>query len=269
MAEQLIIRPGHPDFLELPWDRSIVEWDVDNLLDLPKDISRHEVRFLNYEQGVYVVKELPTAAARNEYRTLRELESRRAPAVRSAGLVESRMGDDGHEAAAALITEYEQFSFSYRQLLAGAGFGPRRNQMLDAFPGLLVELHVAGCFWGDCSLSNVLYRFDAGAIEAIMVDAETSQLHGTLSDGQRRQDIEIMKENVAGVWPRRRAMSVRAKHSRMPAHARRYVAAFARGVEPIWLWSTRITSATRSAPSMPALGPGTPTDWPRRFLSVR
>ncbi len=70
--------------------------------------------------------------------------------------------------------------------------------MLDALAGLLVELHMAGCYWGDCSLSNVLYRFDAGQIEAIMIDAETSELHDSLSDGQRRADIEIMQENVAG-----------------------------------------------------------------------
>jgi len=44
----------------------------------------------------------------------------------------------------------------------------------------------------------VLYRFDAGEIEAIMIDAETSELHGVLSDGQRLEDIEIMKLNLAG-----------------------------------------------------------------------
>jgi hypothetical protein len=57
---------------------------------------------------------------------------------------------------------------------------------------------MAGCFWGDCSLSNVLYRFDAGEIEAIMIDGETTAIHPSLSDGQRMEDIEIMKENVAG-----------------------------------------------------------------------
>jgi hypothetical protein len=31
-----------------------------------------------------------------------------------------------------------------------------------------------------------------------MIDAETSELHSSLSHGQRREDIEIMKENVAG-----------------------------------------------------------------------
>jgi hypothetical protein len=199
VAESLTIRPGHPDFLELPWGSLLAEWDLPNLLDLPKGISRHEVRFLSYPRGIYVVKELARAPARNDYAVLRELESVGAPAVTAVGLVEHRTDDPTEEGAAALITAYEPFSFSYREILAGPGFGPRRNQMLDAFAGLLVELHLANCFWGDCSLSNVLYRFDAEAIVTIMVDAETAQiLPGGLSDGRRLEDIEIMIENVAG-----------------------------------------------------------------------
>ena len=199
MAESLTIRPGHPDFLDLPWDSPLADWELPNLLDLPKGISRHEVRFLSYPRGIYVVKELAQAPARNDYAVLRELESVGAPAVTAVGLVEHRTADPTEEGAAALITAYEPFSFSYREILAGPGFGPRRNQMLDAFAGLLVELHLANCFWGDCSLSNVLYRFDAEAIVTIMVDGETAQiLPGGLSDGRRFEDIEMMIENVAG-----------------------------------------------------------------------
>ena len=42
----------------------------------------------------------------------------------------------------------------------------------NAFAGLLVELHLAGLYWGDCSLSNILWRRDAGAMMAYLVDAE-------------------------------------------------------------------------------------------------
>ncbi|MDH4308851.1 MAG: DUF4032 domain-containing protein [Acidimicrobiia bacterium] len=197
---ELTIRPGHPDFLDLPWERSIVEWDVPHMVELPKGISRHEVRFFSYPETIYVVKELSERAARQDYRVLRALESFGSPAVKPVGVVEGRHPDAAAEQSAALITEYERFSFSYRELLAGAGFGPRRNQMLNAFAQLLVQLHIAGVFWGDCSLSNVLYRFDAEAIETIMVDAETAVLYteGLLSDGRREEDLEIMIMNVAG-----------------------------------------------------------------------
>ncbi len=194
----LTVRAGHPDFLDLPWDRSIVKWDTPRLIDLPKGISRHEVRFLGYDQGIYAVKELPTEPARTDYQVLRALEDSAAPAVTAVALVEQRSDDPTEERAAALITKYVDFSFSYRELLEGPGFGPRRRQMLAAFAGLLVELHVAGCFWGDCSLSNVLYRWDAMAIEALMVDAETAEIHDRLTDGQRHEDVEIMIVNVAG-----------------------------------------------------------------------
>ena len=61
-------------------------------------------------------------------------------------------------------------------------------------------MHLAGFVWGDCSLSNTLFRRDAGALAAWMVDAETGELHEdhALSDGQRAHDLEIAQMNVAG-----------------------------------------------------------------------
>ena len=163
----------------------------------PKGISRHEVRFIAIGPFIYAIKELPTRPARRDYDVLRRLELADAPAVRAVGLVEGRHPDPTMEQAAALITRYEDFSYSYHELLQGPGFGIRRNQMLDAFAGLFAELHVAGCFWGDGSLSNVLYRFDADKVETMLVDAETAEIHPELSDGQREQDLGIMIENVA------------------------------------------------------------------------
>ena len=194
----LKVRAGHPDFLDLPWARSIVEWPDEHFVDLPRGPSRHEVRFVPYEQGIYVVKELPSAAARQDYEVLRALETRDVTTAIPVGIIEGRYPDPGAERSATLITRYLEHTFSYQELLQGHGFGARREQMLDAFAGLLVELHLAGCFWGDCSLANVLYRYDAETIEPIMVDAETSVLRESLSDGQREEDLEIMIMNVAG-----------------------------------------------------------------------
>jgi hypothetical protein len=194
----ITVRAGHPDFLDLPWDRPMAEWETERRLDLPKGISRHEVRFFAYGRGIYAIKELPRRAARHEYDMLRRLEEITAPAVHPVGLAERPWVDPGSETAAAVITVYLTHTFSYRELLSGWGFGDRRSQMLDAFAGLLVQLHLLGVYWGDCSLSNVLYRYDAGAVEVTMVDAETSQLHEELSDGQREDDLAIMEINVAG-----------------------------------------------------------------------
>jgi hypothetical protein len=195
---QLLIRPGNPDFLDLPWDLAVEDWSHPRLVEMPTGIHRHPVAFVAYDEGVFVIKELPRRLAVNEYHVFRALEERTSRSAEPVGLVEREWVDPLQEQSAAVITRYVEHTFPYRHLVSGPGFGPRREQMLDAIAGLLVELHLSGCFWGDCSLSNLLYRYDAEAIESIMIDAETSRLHERLSDGQRAEDLEIMKLNLAG-----------------------------------------------------------------------
>ncbi len=194
----LSIRPGHPDFLDLPWSDRLSEWEGGRLVEIPTGVHRHVVRFVTYGEEIYAIKELPRRVARHEYRTLRALRQRVTPVALAVGLVDRAWVPDDREHSAAVITQYVKYAFTYRELISGGNFGPRRNQMLDAVAGLLVELHLSGCFWGDCSLSNLLYRYDAGAIEAVMIDAETTELHAELSDGQRHHDLDIMIVNLAG-----------------------------------------------------------------------
>jgi hypothetical protein len=193
-----LIRPGNPDFLDLPWDLPVSDWSHSRLVEMPAGIHRHPVVFVAYDEGVFVIKELPLRLAVNEYHVFRALEERTTRSAEPVGLVERSWVDPLDEQSAAVITRYVEHTFPYRHLVSGPGFGPRRDQMLDAVAGLLVEIHLSGCFWGDCSLSNLLYRYDAEAIESVMIDAETSRLYERLSDGQRAEDLEIMKLNLAG-----------------------------------------------------------------------
>jgi hypothetical protein len=165
---------------------------------MPTGVHRHPVVFVAYDEGVYAIKEMPVRLAAREFSVLRALQDLTHRAAEPVGLVERGWLHPHDEPSSAVITRYVEHSFPYRRLVSGSDFGARRTQMLDAVAGLLVELHIAGCYWGDCSLSNVLYRFDAGGIEAIMIDGETSEMHPTLSHGQRLQDLEIMEVNVAG-----------------------------------------------------------------------
>jgi hypothetical protein len=174
------------------------DWAHRRLVEMPSGIHRHPVVFVAYDEGVFVIKELPRRLAVNEYHVFRALEDRSTRSAEPVGLVERSWVDPLDEQSAAVITRYVEHAFPYRHLVSGPGFGPRRDQMLDAVAGLLVELHLSGCFWGDCSLSNLLYRYDAEAIESVMIDAETSRLYERLSDGQRAEDLEIMKLNLAG-----------------------------------------------------------------------
>jgi hypothetical protein len=194
----LSTRPGHPDFLDLPWDATVADWKGGRAVELPTGVHRHPIAFVSYDEGLYAIKELPRHLAHHEYDSLRALQDRLRPIAPPVGVVERGWVPADEEWSSAIITEFVPFTFTYRELISGGGFGARRNQMLDAFASLLVELHLAGCYWGDCSLSNVLYRYDADAVEAIMIDAETVELHDQLSDGQRYDDLQIMETNVAG-----------------------------------------------------------------------
>ncbi|HEV8280909.1 MAG TPA: lipopolysaccharide kinase InaA family protein, partial [Candidatus Limnocylindrales bacterium] len=162
--------------------------------ELPIGPSRHLVRFLVGDRRTYALKEEPLAVARTEFDVLRHLRVQGLPAVQAVGLSESREHD-----TAVLITEYLEYSIQYRRLLMRfpLGPGPYRDRLLDAMAWLLVDLHRAGVYWGDCSLANTLFRRDGDKIQAFLVDAETSEIHPSLSDGQRAYDLEILVENVA------------------------------------------------------------------------
>src|SRR5207302_4632346 len=152
---------------------------------------RHLVRFIVREGLTYALKELPLDVARREYDVLRHLESLGLPAVSAVGLAEAP-----ERRTAVLVTEFLAHSLQYRRLMMRLPSGGYRDRLLDAMAWLLVDLHRSGVYWGDCSLANTLFRRDGDRIQAYLVDAETSEVHPSLSDGQRRFDLEILVENV-------------------------------------------------------------------------
>ncbi len=195
MKLQLVARTGNPDFLDLPWAEPLEQWTSDRLVEVVRGIGRHVVRFVDYDGALYALKELPARLARREYRLLRQLADQSVPVVEAVGVVTGRGTTDEQT---VLITRYLDFSLPYRALFTGRGVPDLRNRLLDSLADLLVRLHLGGFFWGDCSLSNTLFRRDAGALTAYVVDAETGELHPELSGGQRAYDLEIARENVAG-----------------------------------------------------------------------
>ena len=191
---QLVARTGHPTFLDLPWELPLEEWQTPRLVNLIRGISRHVVRFVDYDGRLYALKELPERPARHEYTVLRRLQRQGLPVVEAVGLVTGRERD----LDAVLVTRHLEYSLPYRALFAGHAVPDLRTHLLNAFAELLTRLHLGGFFWGDCSLSNALFRRDAGALSAYLVDAETGELHPELSDGQREYDVDIARTNVVG-----------------------------------------------------------------------
>jgi hypothetical protein len=192
MRFQLVPRPGQPDFLDLPWDDPLEEWNVERLAIVERGISRHVVRFVEYDGTYYALKELPHQYAHKEYHLLRELARHGLPSVDVVGIAHRPELED------VLITRHLEYSLPYRILLARRPLPDMQDRLRDALANLLVRLHLSGFFWGDCSLSNTLFRRDAHKLAAYVVDVETGELHETLSDGQRMLDLELAEQNIAG-----------------------------------------------------------------------
>lgn len=187
-----------PALLDLPWSTPLEEWPADHLVALPQGISRHVVRFVRLAGTVYAVKETSERVAEREYDLLRALERIDFPAVEAVAIVADRHADDGEPLDPVLITRHLQFSLPYRALFSRTLRPETLSRLLDALAALLVRMHLTGFFWGDCSLSNTLFRRDAGAFAAYLVDAETGALHRQLSSGQRNEDLEIARVNIFG-----------------------------------------------------------------------
>lgn len=199
MRFQMVPQSSHPDFLDLPWDVPLAEWKSERLVEITRGIHRHVVRFVSYDDRLYALKELPQPLAEREYRLLRRLAAEGIPVVEVVGVVTDRgSAERENDLDAVLITRHLPFSLPYRALFSGHGVPDLCDRLLDSLVGLLVRLHLVNFFWGDCSLSNTLFRRDAGALAAYLVDAETGEMHPTLSDGMRRYDVDIAAENIAG-----------------------------------------------------------------------
>jgi hypothetical protein len=195
MRIQIAKPADHAALVNWPFASALDDWTIDGLQPV-NGLHRHVVRMVEGSTISYVVKEIPDHLAEREWRLLRELVDAGLPTAEVVGVVTER----DHDLDGLLITRHIDFSLPYRVLLSGRGLRIPYlgDRLLDALAGLLVRLHLAGFYWGDCSLSNTLFRRDAGALSAIIIDVETSERHPRLTDGQRRLDLQIATENVAG-----------------------------------------------------------------------
>ncbi|GAA3007522.1 DUF4032 domain-containing protein [Streptosporangium longisporum] len=198
MPLQLTGAPSDPDLIRLPWDVPLENWPEHRLVSLPRGISRHVVRFTRLSGKVYAIKEISEYYAKREYRLLWDLSRMDTPSVEPVAVVTGRADASGEPLDSALITQHLQFSLPYRAVMSGTVRPETLNRLLDALAVLLVRLHISGFYWGDCSLSNILFRRDAGSFAAYLVDAETGELHPMISEGQRLYDIEVAHTNIFG-----------------------------------------------------------------------
>lgn len=185
----------------LPWERPLETWPEDPNLAEKRGISRHIVRLVRATEApdseIYAVKETVAEFANREYRLLRQLSHLGAPSVSPIAVVEGRLDAQGEELPCALATRFLPYSLPYRVLLSGEVTAHDVMTMANALALLLVRLHLLGFWWGDCSLSNTLFRRDAEGFAAYLVDAETGEFQKSLTAGQREHDLDIAHFNVA------------------------------------------------------------------------
>ncbi|HJQ01019.1 MAG TPA: DUF4032 domain-containing protein [Jatrophihabitans sp.] len=186
------------ELLDLPFDKPLEEWADPRIVQVPRGISRHVVRFVRARNQIFAFKEATERYVLREHYLLRELAEASVPVVDAFGTVIDRSDHDGHHLDGLLITKHLPYSLPYRSLFTERSLPDLRSRLLDALAQLFVRLHLTGFFWGDCSLSNTLFRRDAGSLAAYLVDAETSETHPQLSHGQRMHDLAIATENIAG-----------------------------------------------------------------------
>jgi hypothetical protein len=187
-----------PALLDLPWNLPLEAWPDSVIAALPKGISRHLVRFVHLSGYIIAIKETSDEVAKSEYEMLRTLQKLDVPCVEPVAVISNRSDDDGHPLNSVLVTRHLKFSLPYRALYSQTLRPDTATRLVDALAALLVRLHIIGFFWGDVSLSNTLFRRDAGAFAAYLVDAETGKLYNGLSNGQRENDLEIARVNIAG-----------------------------------------------------------------------
>ncbi|MFG6403578.1 MULTISPECIES: DUF4032 domain-containing protein [unclassified Microbacterium] len=188
-----------PGLLALPWSLPLADWPSSTIVSLPKGLSRHLVRFANLSGRVVAIKETTEEMARREYDMLGNLHRLDAPCVERVAVIAGRTDAEGEPLPAALVTAHLRFSLPYRALFTQVLRPHTATRLVDALAVLLVRLHNVGFFWGDVSLSNTLFRRDAGAFAAYLVDAETGELHeGGLTPGQRAHDLDVARTNIAG-----------------------------------------------------------------------
>jgi hypothetical protein len=196
MALHIVASRPDPALVRLPWSTPLAEWSDEYVVPLPRGLSRHIVRTVRLGEKVYAVKETQEEIAFREYRLLRDLQRLGLPAVRPVGVVTGREDDADEPLPCALLTEHLAYSLPYRALFAHGMSTDSLPSLVDALVVLLVRLHLADFYWGDVSLSNVLFRRSAGGFASYLVDAETGELRPSLSRQMREYDVQVGCENV-------------------------------------------------------------------------
>ncbi|MER3523532.1 MAG: hypothetical protein C4326_05535 [Ignavibacteria bacterium] len=204
-------------FVLLPWQHALESWHDQGVkfLEVKSGLSRHVVRFIETGGRRFAVKETSRETAQREYRTYLQLQAMGIRTLTPIGVVERFDGVDTMSTpiglqpyeryTAYLVTELMEKvvpdAFLYKR-----GFTKEnRRRIWYAVIELFVEMHSRGVYWGDASLANMLIHFSSELepelgyrtkLRAVLADAETVEIHPSLSETLRRADVEFFIESM-------------------------------------------------------------------------
>lgn len=205
------------DLQTLPWQHSIAEWKELGVkhVHVKRGVGRHPIVFVQVGRHVFVVKELGYEDSLKEIANFRELLNRGIHTLIPVGCVMRE--EEPIEVDTQIGKRYERNRVGHTltllldrvipdsQLYRRAFKFENRKRIWDAIIDLFVELHSRGIYWGDASLANTLVKFlrvdvpyigKKVELKAFLVDAETVEIHDSISDSLRSTDVEFFLESM-------------------------------------------------------------------------
>jgi hypothetical protein len=212
------LHPEHEAALNrLPWMTPLELWTPRqaHFIEVKSGLSRHVVRFVETGGHRYAVKETSGDNARRELDLYRRLRAIGIPTLVPIGVV---IRDDGsavintpvgvqrwERKTGFLVTQLMEKVLPDSFLFRRAFTRQNRNRIWDAVVSLFVDLHANGVYWGDASLANMLVQFSSdplpeigrrARLQAVLADAETAEIHHSISDTLRQADVEFFLESM-------------------------------------------------------------------------
>jgi hypothetical protein len=205
------------DLKTLPWRRPIEEWKDLGIrhVHVRRGVGRHPIVFVQVGRRVFVIKELGYEDSQKEITNFRELLNRGIHTLIPAGCVTRE--EEPNEVDTQIGKRFERNRVGHTvtllldrvvpdsQLYRRAFKFENRKRIWDAIIDLFVELHSHGIYWGDASLANALVKFlrvdvpyigKKVELKAFLVDAETVEIHDSISDALRATDVEFFLESM-------------------------------------------------------------------------
>jgi hypothetical protein len=201
----------------LPWQCPLETWDQQGVkfIAVKSGLSRHVVRFIASEQRRFAIKETTRESAHRELASYMRLAQRNIPTLIPVGIVtrydgseivETKVGEQIQERETGyLVTELMEKVIPDSFLFKRGFTKANRNRIWEAVIKLFVQMHSQGVYWGDASLANMLIKFHSEIVpelghrtvlNAVLADAETVEIHSTISDSLRLADVEFFLESM-------------------------------------------------------------------------